>query len=122
MNNIDLIILQKFWESKNYFIGKHDIAPYMTINYDVKQDIIDKIPSVVHVDNTARIQTVNKNQNELFYKFLLYIKDILGIGVCLNTSFNVNNEPIVNTPREAIATFFGSGMDCLVIGNYVIEK
>ena len=109
-------------ESKNYFIGKHDIAPYMTINYDVKQDIIDKIPSVVHVDNTARIQTVNKNQNELYHKFLLYIKDILGVAVCLNTSFNVNNEPIVNTPREAIATFFGSGMDCLVIGNYVIEK
>ena len=109
-------------ESKNYFIGKQDIAPYMTINYDVKPSIIDKIPSVVHVDDTARIQTVNKNQNELYYKFLLYLKDIIGIGVCLNTSFNVNDEPIVNTPREAVATFFGSGMDCLVIGNYVIEK
>ena len=109
-------------ESTYYFTGKQPISPYMTINYDVNQSVIGKIPSVVHVDNTARIQTVNKNQNELFYKFLSHLKDISGMGICLNTSFNVNNEPIVNTPREAIATFFGSGMDCLIIGNYVLEK
>lgn len=105
-----------------FFVGKKKIAPHMTINYDVTELAKEKIPSVVHVDNTARIQTVNKNQNELYYKFLSHLKEITGIGVCLNTSFNVNNEPIVNTPREAVATFFGSGMDCLVIGNYILEK
>lgn len=109
-------------ESDSYFVGKQKIAPHMTINYDVIPSMIDKIPSVVHVDNTARIQTVNKFQNEIYYNFLLNLKNILGVGVCLNTSFNVNNEPIVNTPREAVATFFGSGMDCLVIGNYILEK
>ena len=62
------------------------------------------------------------DQNGMYYNFLVNLKNILGVGVCLNTSFNVNNEPIVNTPREAVATFFGSGMDCLVLGNYVIEK
>ena len=109
-------------ESSKYFVGKQQIAPHMTINYDVVPSMVDVIPSVVHVDKTARIQTVNKSQNEMYYNFLVNLKNILGVGVCLNTSFNVNNEPIVNTPREAVATFFGSGMDCLVIGNYVIEK
>ena len=94
----------------------------MTINYEVNKNFIDKIPSAVHVDNTARIQTVNKNQNKLYYEFLSYLKNFTGYGVCLNTSFNVNDEPIVNTPREAVATFYGSGMDCLVIGNYALEK
>jgi len=109
-------------DSEKFFVGKKRISPHMTINYDVDESVIKKIPSVVHVDQTARIQTVNKNQNEMYYKFLSYLKEIIGVGVCLNTSFNVNNEPIVNTPREAIATFFGSGMDCLVIGNYILEK
>ncbi len=109
-------------DSEQFFVGKKRISPHMTINYDVDESVIEKISSVVHVDKTARIQTVNKNQNELYYKFLTYIKDIIGVGVCLNTSFNINNEPIVNTPREAIATFFGSGMDCLSIGNYILEK
>ena len=109
-------------DSEKFFVGKKRISPHMTINYDVDESAIKKIPSVVHVDQTARIQTVNKNQNEMYYKFLSYLKEIIGVGVCLNTSFNVNNEPIVNTPREAIATFFGSGMDCLVIGNYILEK
>lgn len=94
----------------------------MTINYDVEKSAIERISSVVHVDETARIQTVNKNQNKLYYELLSNLKEIIGVGVCLNTSFNINNEPIVNTPREAIATFFGSGMDCLVIGNYILEK
>jgi len=109
-------------DSTKFFVGKKRVSPHMTINYDVEESIIEKIPSVVHVDQTARIQTVNKEQNEIYYKFLSYLKEIIGIGVCLNTSFNVNNEPIVNTPREAVATFFGSGMDCLVIGNYILEK
>tara|TARA_Y100000590_G_scaffold122617_1_gene140437 strand:+ start:11337 stop:12962 length:1626 start_codon:yes stop_codon:yes gene_type:complete len=109
-------------DMSEYFIGKQPIAPHMTINYDVVQSMIAKIPSVVHVDNTARIQTVNETQNKLYYNFLNHLKSLIGIGVCLNTSFNVNNEPIVNTPREAVATFYGSGMDCLIIGNYVLEK
>ena len=109
-------------DSKQFFKGKKQISPHMTINYDVEKSAIERISSVVHVDETARIQTVNKNQNKLYYELLSNLKEIIGVGVCLNTSFNINNEPIVNTPREAIATFFGSGMDCLVIGNYILEK
>jgi len=109
-------------EFEDYFSGKKKTSPHMTITYDVKESAIEKIPAVTHVDNTARIQTVNKIQNELFYNYLLALKKIIGIGVSLNTSFNISNQPIVNTPIEAISTFFGTGMDCLVIGNYLLEK
>lgn len=105
-----------------YFEGKQKIAPYMTITFDVKKEMQSKIPSVTHVDGTARIQTVNKAQNEVFYKLLLELKQLTGHGVVMNTSFNLSHEPIVNSPRDAIATFFASGMDVLYLGNFKIEK
>lgn len=105
-----------------YFEGKQKIASYMTITYDVKKEMQSKIPSVTHVDGTARIQTVNKTQNEVFYQLLLELKQLTGHGVVMNTSFNLSHEPIVNSPRDAIATFFASGMDVLYLGNFKIKK
>ena len=89
---------------------------------DKRQKAIDEIPGVIHVDNTARIQTVRPDQNALYYEYLAHLKSLIGHGVSLNTSFNRNNEPIVNTPIEAISAFYGSGMDGLVIGNYFLKK
>ena len=109
-------------DSPLFFEGKSKIAPYMTITYDVKKDYIGKIPSVTHVDNTARIQTVNESQNILYYKYLSKLNKLIGHSVSMNTSFNVKGDPIVNTPFQAISTFFGSGMDTLVIGNFVLNK
>lgn len=105
-----------------YFKGKSKMSPYMTITYDVKKDYIGKLSAVTHVDNTSRIQTVNKEQNSLFYSYLKELKKLTGFGVTLNTSFNVKGEPIVNTPFNTLATFYGSGMDILIIGNFVISK
>lgn len=105
-----------------YFEGKQKISPYMTITYAVKEEMQKKIPSVTHVDGTARIQTVNKVQNERFYKLLLELKRLSGHGVVMNTSFNLSHEPIVCTPRDAIATFYASGLDALFIGNFVVRK
>lgn len=105
-----------------FFEGKQPLAANMTITYDVKPEIIDKIPAVVHIDNTARIQTVNIEQNELFYKFLIELKHLNGIGMSLNTSFNKKHEPIVNSPLDALATFYSCGLDALVIGNYLVLK
>lgn len=105
-----------------YFEGKQKIASYMTITFDVRKEMQSKIPSVTHVDGTARIQTVNKTQNEVFYKLLLELKQLTGHGVVMNTSFNLSHEPIVNSPRDAIASFFASGMDVLYLGNFKIEK
>lgn len=105
-----------------YFEGKQKIAPYMTITYNVTDFAKETIPSVIHVDGTARIQTVNMQQNEKYYLLLQEMKKITGHGVVLNTSFNLSHEPIVCTPRDALATFFSSGLDALFIGDFLVEK
>lgn len=106
----------------DYFVGKQKSAPYMTINYAVKPSVAATIPSVTHVDYTARIQTVGGERHPRYRRLLERLRELTGHGICLNTSFNVNNQPIVTTPLDAISTFYGSGMDCLVIGNYMLEK
>ena len=105
-----------------YFEGKQLVSPYMTITYQVKKEAKSQIPAVTHVDNTARIQTVSKNQNEKFYNLLVALKKSIGHGIVLNTSFNLSHEPIVSNPRDAIATFFASGMDVLYLGDFKITK
>ena len=81
-----------------------------------------KIPAVTHVDNTARVQTVDKSVNPIFYDLILEFNKITKIPILLNTSFNLNGEPIVCTPKDAIRTFFSCGLDILVLGNFVIKK
>ena len=105
-----------------FFSGTKLASPHMTITYDVKAEKENSIPAVTHVDGTARIQTVNQKQHLLYWELLQRLKKKTGIGVVLNTSFNVDNEPIVNSPRDAVATFYGSGMDALVIGNFLLTK
>jgi carbamoyltransferase len=90
--------------------------------HDVKGDKADKIPAVRHVDGTARIQTVNKNQHEKYYELLKAFKQKTGVPVLVNTSFNTLGKPIVCTPRDAVECFWSSPFDALVIGSYVIEK
>ncbi len=105
-----------------YFQGKLSKSPYMTITFDVKENAKKLLPAITHIDGTARIQTVNKDQNERFYELLTELKRNTGHGVVINTSFNLSNEPIVNSPREAIATFFASGMDVLYLEDFKIIK
>jgi carbamoyltransferase len=107
---------------KDYFMGKMDTSPYMTVTYQTKNEKVKSLQGVTHFDSSCRIQTVNRAQNELFYNLLKHLKSITGLGVCLNTSFNLNYEPIVCTPQQAIATFYASGLDSLIIGTYVIHK
>jgi carbamoyltransferase len=107
---------------QTYFHSNSQEASYMTKVFNVKKNFKDLLAGVTHVDGTSRVQTVNQNQNPLYYSLLLALKAQCGHGVLLNTSFNLNHEPIVNTPREAIASFFASGMDSLYIGNYRLTK
>ena len=81
----------------------------------------DKVPSVVHVDNTCRVQTVNKNNNYHFYNLIAEFDKITGVPILLNTSFN-ENEPIVLTPEHAFNCFNRTSMDCLVLENWVISR
>jgi carbamoyltransferase len=78
-------------------------------------------PSVCHIDSTARLQTVSKKNNPLFYKLILELKRITGFGIILNTSFN-ENEPIVDTPEQALDCFLRTDMDILFLEKFVIQK
>ena len=105
-------------EASNWF----DIsipAPYMIINAQVKKP--EQIPAVTHHDGSARLQTVNKTQNERFYALIKSLDKITGIPVVINTSFN-DNEAIVESPVDALNTFLRTSIDYLIIGDYFIEK
>jgi carbamoyltransferase len=80
------------------------------------------IPAVTHVDYSARIQTVTREQNPRFYALLEKFEQATGCGVLVNTSFNVRGEPIVCTPDDAYRCFVNTEMDYLVIGNFVLER
>jgi len=102
---------------KEYF-ETNQPSPYMSRIVPV---ISNAIPGVTHVDKTARIQTVNRNFNEKFYLLIEEFFKRTGIPMLLNTSFNCQ-EPIVETPEEAVNTFINTELDVLVINNYVIRK
>jgi carbamoyltransferase len=80
------------------------------------------IPAVTHVDYTARIQTVRREENQLYYDLIAAFGRLTDCPVLVNTSFNVRGEPIVCTPEEAYTCFMRTGMDCLVLGDYLLEK
>ena len=80
------------------------------------------IPAVTHLDYSARIQTVNKHDNPLYYGMIAKFDEKYGCPVIINTSFNVRGEPIVCTPEEAYVCFMRTNMDYLLIGNFLIKK
>ena len=86
--------------------------------YHLRSDI----PSVTHMDYSARIQTVHKDTNERYHRVISAFKELTGYGVIVNTSFNVRGEPIVCTPEDAYRCFMRTGMDCLVIGDCFFDK
>ncbi len=80
------------------------------------------IPSVTHIDYSARIQTVHKETNPLYWELINQFKKITGYGVIVNTSFNVRGEPIVCTPEDAYKCFMRTEMDYLVMGDFLFDK
>ena len=95
---------------------------FMTFSANVKKNMRKNIPAVTHIDGTARPQVVSKKNSLLYWRLIKEFKRITGIGVLLNTSFNVKGEPIVNSPKDAIKCFLLSGLDNLIIGDYLISK
>ena len=81
-----------------------------------------EIPAVTHVDYSARIQTVSKLKNKLYYDLILKFREKTGSPVIINTSFNVRGEPIVNSPTDAFRCFMGTELDYLIIGNFILDK
>ena len=80
------------------------------------------IPAVTHVDYSARVQTVRKEDNPIYYGIIKAFENLTGCGVIINTSFNVRGEPIVCTPEDAYLCFMRTEMDLLVMGSYILYK
>ena len=97
-------------------------SPFMILTAQVRPEKRSVIPSVTHVDGSARPQTVEREINPLYYRLIDEFGSITGVPVIMNTSFNLRGEAIVHTPTDALRTFFSSGMDALAIGSYLVEK
>jgi carbamoyltransferase len=98
------------------------VSPFMLFVYDIVPEKADQIPAVRHIDGTARIQTINRQQQPRYYDLLKAFEQRTGVPVLVNTSFNTRGEPIVCTPRDAIECFWTSPLDALVIGSFLLEK
>ena len=103
-----------------YFEETHPV-PFMEKVYTIRNEKQNIIPAVTHVDGTGRLQTVKKETNPRYYALIKAFEGKTGVPVLVNTSFN-ENEPIVNHPQEAIDCFMRTGMDMLVLENYIITK
>ena len=104
-----------------YFALDHP-SPYMILVYDVQPDKQAVVPAITHVDGTGRVQTVSRETNPLYWSLIKEFEELTGVGLILNTSFNIMGEPIVCRPEEAIECFLNTGIDRLIVGNYVVEK
>jgi carbamoyltransferase len=97
-------------------------SPFMLMAERVRPEWRDRIPAIVHVDGTARVQTITEEQNPQLYRLIKEFEVITGVPVLLNTSFNVKGEPIIETPEDAIACFLGTGIDYLVLHDVLMSK
>jgi carbamoyltransferase len=98
-----------------------DKVPFMMQVYQVKKEKQSQLPAVTHVDGSGRLQTVEVSTNPRYYKLIEKFRQITGVPILLNTSFN-ENEPIVCTPQEALNCFLRTKMDKLAIGDYLIKR
>jgi carbamoyltransferase len=106
--------------TSDYFEKSHP-SPFMTLAYAVRSEKREKIPAPTHVDGTGRLQTVTREANPRYHALISAFRDLTGVPVVLNTSFN-DNEPIVCRPEEAIDCFQRTKMDALVLGDLLITR
>jgi carbamoyltransferase len=105
----------------DYFIDAVP-APYMERVFPIRPEKHTEIPAVTHVDGTGRLQTVTEESNPLYWRMIDTFRQITGVPLVLNTSYNLKGEPIVCSPQDALRTFYSSGLDALVIGKFLLEK
>lgn len=96
-------------------------SPFMLMTCRVRQEKQSLVPAITHVDGTARQQTVSRQTNPKYWALIRAFEQHTGVPIVLNTSFN-ENEPVVNTPEEAVACFLRNDMDVLVLGRYLVNK
>ena len=104
-------------EAANEYFELDCPSPFMLLIARVKKN---NVPAITHVDGTARVQTINADQNPKFYSLIKEFQKLTGVPVILNTSFNDSGEPIVETPEDAVRTFKSTNLDALIIGDYLL--
>jgi carbamoyltransferase len=109
-------------EAAGEFLESATDSPFMILTAQVRPEKRAVIPSVTHVDGSARPQTVEREINPLYWRLIDEFGRRTGVPVIMNTSFNLRGEAIVHTPTDAVRTFFSSGMDALSIGSFLVEK
>jgi len=106
--------------------GKYFTDPvphqFMILMFKYRDDMCEAVPAVCHVDQTARPQTVSRDENKTWYELIKAFKDTTGEGIILNTSFNLAGEPLVETPVDAIKSFTLGGFKAIYIQGYLIQK
>ena len=108
-------------DSQKYFTNTAPV-PYMSVICDTRKEYVDKLPSITHVDGTARIQTVNPNQNSFIYKSLKEFEKITSMPIFLNTSFNPAGEPILNFCEIGLEMLDKTDIDLVIIENVVFSS
>ena len=114
-----MLLVSKIKENKKIKLENNQENLKGIKKLDIKRSLI---PAITHVDYSARVQTVNKNDNPIFYKLIKKFQNITGVPILVNTSFNVRDEPIVNTIEDAYKCFLKTDLDYLVCGNFFLEK
>ncbi|GAA1018175.1 carbamoyltransferase [Acrocarpospora pleiomorpha] len=104
-----------------YFEGDHP-SPVMLLVSDVLEHQRDRVPAITHVDGTARVQTVSRDDNPLYHRLIERFAELTGVPMLMNTSFNDNDEPIVCTPEDAVACFRKTDVDALALGPFWVRK
>lgn len=131
-NKINKLIKHREWyrpfapsvldECQEEFFDIKAASPFMQVVVPINKNRRNVIPAVTHIDGSGRLQTVTKKTNLRYWNLINEFRKLTGVGLVLNTSFNDNDEPIVCTPKDAIRTFYGTGLQELYIGNYKVTK
>jgi carbamoyltransferase len=109
-------------EAVGRYIDQPIPSPFMILAFDTKPEMKTEIAAAIHVDGTCRPQTVSRATNPRYWQLIKCFEELTGIPSVLNTSFNVDSQPIVNTPEEAIDTFVNCGIQVLAIGDFLVWK
>lgn len=104
-----------------YFENYQD-TPYMERTLNFRPEVVDKVPAVVHSNRSGRLQSVKKDLNPKYHELISEFKSLTDVPILLNTSFNVMGKPIVHSFNDALMVFFNSGLDVLVVNDYMFEK
>jgi carbamoyltransferase len=104
------------------YFENYQVSPYMERTLAFKESAREKVPAIVHVNRTGRLQTVRREWNPRFYDLIRAFYELTGVPMLLNTSFNIMGKPIIHSLEDAVGLFYTTGLDALVIEDYLIEK